>query len=775
MKKLYILPVIVSLLSVVSCNNNSKESLSTNNYLTLKSINKNEYQQYSSFDFSSIVVEQTINNKTSVIKDYVLKDTSSNSIISSKTKLNNIGPRNIEISKEGFSSANFSITVLRVTSFTQSISITKLPSVDEYNINDTLDLSGLSVSLFTSYISRDGKAISRKNTLDSEDYQIYVNDTLISDPTSFTLTKLGSYKVEVRYLSWNQEDELISDFYVYANNDKSEIKLNSYSYESDKQRDLDSTKMTVTISNPNVKEDSSSKGYYTPSEVEVPFTIKNFGESSYEGWDYTPSKGKVPLLVVPIVLPNYDNLATKDNWDLINKVFFGDSSDLNYESLHSYYYKSSYGQLDFTGTVTDYYVLDKDSLRFKDGLSSTSDTQLLAQEAANWAQKRYDLNLKDYDSDNNGTIDAMWMVYIAPSSKGDNLYWAFTDTTGKKPSSENDVVANIYGWCGIDFLQGKAYSSTTNPDSNGDGHVVIHETGHMLGLADYYSYSGSGYSPLGSCDMMDNNVGDQNPYSKMLLGWSKPYVIDNTKKEVTITLNSSQVNDNIIVIPYDNKKYTYQDGKLLFNPFDEYMVLDYYSYKNLNVGTYETLNAQMPQALKDKDGNYIKGYERNDGGRLYHVDNRLTYQQEASNKYGFKFTIFDNPDDILNTSSKYTLYRAISNSEAGSRSENIIPGLENVKNANAFDEIRWVGRDLRPFYAQGWQQIEKGHRPTSASLFRQGDTITLLENTDTDKKIFNVSKHFLPALVNENNESIGNDKFDNGQDYSYSIHIDKIA
>ena len=57
-----------------------------------------------------------------------------------------------------------------------------------------------------------------------------------------------------------------------------------------------------------------------------------------------------------------------------------------------------------------------------------------------------------------------------------------------------------------------------------DTHTYIHETGHFLGLNDYYSDTPT-YSPIGKHDMMDANVGDHNSYSKMLLGWTKPYLV----------------------------------------------------------------------------------------------------------------------------------------------------------------------------------------------------------------------------------------------------------
>ena len=57
--------------------------------------------------------------------------------------------------------------------------------------------------------------------------------------------------------------------------------------------------------------------------------------------------------------------------------------------------------------------------------------------------------------------------------------------------------------------------------------VTIHETGHALGLPDYYDYE-PGNGPdggVGGLDMMDINWGDHNVFSKWLLDWLTPQVM----------------------------------------------------------------------------------------------------------------------------------------------------------------------------------------------------------------------------------------------------------
>jgi len=57
--------------------------------------------------------------------------------------------------------------------------------------------------------------------------------------------------------------------------------------------------------------------------------------------------------------------------------------------------------------------------------------------------------------------------------------------------------------------------------------TIIHETGHALGLADYYDYDDS-VGPrggMGGLDIMDGVWGDHNAYSKWILGWLHPEVV----------------------------------------------------------------------------------------------------------------------------------------------------------------------------------------------------------------------------------------------------------
>jgi hypothetical protein len=63
----------------------------------------------------------------------------------------------------------------------------------------------------------------------------------------------------------------------------------------------------------------------------------------------------------------------------------------------------------------------------------------------------------------------------------------------------------------------------------------------------------SGYDAVGKVDMMSNNINDHNPYTKLIYGWVKPYIVYGN---ATITIKSCQWPNTMIIYGYDDKKYS---------------------------------------------------------------------------------------------------------------------------------------------------------------------------------------------------------------------------
>jgi hypothetical protein len=418
------------------------------------------YNQYETLDLSDLKVnadtylDGILSASDKSITDYSLTWADGGASVADGDRLTLVGDnQTIVVTKEGYTSASFDISVSAITGFTQSLKVTSATKTS-YAVNAALDLSGMVVQLYTSYKDDSNQKHTSSTTVDSKDYTVTIVDPTSTSTvlkTSYSLASYGTYTITISTKGWKSQT-LTSSFSVYVYNQTATPK----SYTDDTITwNTDSTEMTVNITNPN--KTNTDKGYYSPDEVNCDFNIQSYGKKSYENWVYTKSTGKTPLLIVPVKVPG-STLATQTNWDRINKAFFGNSTDLNFESLHSFYYKSSYGQLDFTGCVTDWFDTAANTTDFttedsyKNTDSSGSKMATLAQEAADWAKKVYNLDMSLYDSDHDGMIDGMWMVYSHSVDRNDtNTWWAYSSTTQQTGTATNPLVNN-FGWASVDFL-----------------------------------------------------------------------------------------------------------------------------------------------------------------------------------------------------------------------------------------------------------------------------------------------------------------------------------
>ncbi|MCF0116584.1 MAG: hypothetical protein HUJ61_00880 [Bacilli bacterium] len=315
------------------------------------------------------------------------------------------------------------------------------------------------------------------------------------------------------------------------------------------------------------------------------------------------------ILVIPVDFEDYP--STHENVPSLQTIyngFFGETKDTGWESVSSYYYKSSYGALTLKGTVTDWFRCSKKASELQyvtsyKGSPISDPTWYVLREAVDWVKDNADsngINLKDYDTDGDGYIDAVQLVYSCPpkymASGDQNLFWAFTYWDTGTRGIYNNQKGCAYVWASSQFFNIGNYR-----DENGnllpDSHTFIHETGHLLGLDDYYSYDNS-YGPLGKCDMMDENVGDHNAYSKYLLGWTKPTYVNEA--------------GTYVLRPFEETGDT-----LLFanswngTAFDEYILMSYYTPTGLNKKDSEVKYNTSAKMFDEK------------GVLIYHVNSKL--------------------------------------------------------------------------------------------------------------------------------------------------------
>ncbi len=327
------------------------------------------------------------------------------------------------------------------------------------------------------------------------------------------------------------------------------------------------------------------------------------------------SEGEFKMLVLPIYFdanansPHHDDedgRAREEKYTIyLENAFFGEAKMTDYESVASYYNKSSYGKLKITGEVAPWFgYSSKVSPTAK---KSGAEDIVLA--ALSHAKTEMGDSYNQYDRDNDGYADDVFVIYDYPYEKdnsSDTIFWAFTSSFGSNKGQA--AHGNAYSWASSEFM---------HPSGNRvETYTYIHETGHLLGLVDYYNTSTSDktYQPTGMFDMMDSNLGDHSAFSKYSLNWVKPTVIT---EPGTYKLKSLTKGEQFFLIPKENWNETV---------YDEYILIEYFVPEGLN-DSHNFPNYKY----YDKDGKeQIFSYPTKYGIKVYHVDARLFYYSSGS-------------------------------------------------------------------------------------------------------------------------------------------------
>lgn len=358
--------------------------------------------------------------------------------------------------------------------------------------------------------------------------------------------------------------------------------------------------------------------------------------------------GEARVLVVPVEFTNYSAddlpLGREGTIAAYESLLFGDPSEddsIMWESLASFYDKSSYGKMKITGEIVDWWDVGMTTKQFNPDDSNSNVQNLVAEinEYYRFGEGSKEINVNDFDANDDGYIDLTFLVYSCPqrTDGSEEVFWAYTTQFGQVNPDLSVASISRYIWVSHDFMfeggfyddNGNFHDWTAAQKADGtatlDAHTFIHEAGHGFGLADYYSYDYNGDSPIGGPDMMDNNVGDNNAYSKTLMGWISPYVVTGNS---TITLNSFELTGDAVIVPIH--ALAQEEGfEEEFSILDEYLIIQFDTPDGLAV-----MDGEHQYA-----GNYPLFYNE-PGVRIFHVDSRIgifandgTFQQYASEPY----------------------------------------------------------------------------------------------------------------------------------------------
>ncbi len=278
-----------------------------------------------------------------------------------------------------------------------------------------------------------------------------------------------------------------------------------------------------------------------------------------------PTIGTVKIPVLLVDFSDAPHTSTQTVADVQSKMFgTGDKALYPYNSLKNYYERSSDYKLTITGDVYGWYRALYPRGYYEGFVDNEGHVdkklgrQLLISEAIGYWNAR-GTNFAQYDNDNNGNIDGIFLKYTGPKGPWDSFWWPCQPTWKTPDLVVDGKRINKYVW--------SDYGTTYRPK------IDMHETGHLLGLPDLYDYKlkEGPCGGVGGLDMMDGNWGDHNCFSKWLLGW-----IPSTEF-VVVSSGSKQVQLSHLALSLVGAKY-YKAVVIMpgvHSPFSEFFMVEY--------------------------------------------------------------------------------------------------------------------------------------------------------------------------------------------------------
>ena len=455
-------------------------------------------------------------------------------------------------------------------------------------------------------------------------------------------------------------------------------------------RGKESEENSTAASSSSKASSTSGEGFYKATSINDDIDFNRMDGA-------VPTIGIEDMLVVPVDFTDYkfSNSEIED----IETLTGGSSAETKYwESLGSFYSKSSFGKLNMRFTYADTYHVNDTAKSFATNSKYSTEygwtgcLEVLEGAVKAYQTKNGASSTKKFDKDGDGFIDAVIMIYACPNDYDSAIgnwdtkqaYWAYRWSDFNASPNKSAPVGYNFFWASLDFF----YEDTgTRRNHTGiDAHTLIHETGHLLGADDYYNtytdrQSGGEYhetkSPAGGVMMMDMNRTDHDIFTKMSYGWVNPYVVTDSCE---ITIKPSQVNGDAILLADD------WNG----SAFDEYIALELYT----------------PSGLNEVDAANVN-YNRA-GVRMLHVDARLA-KATGYNEYSGTYTGYSYVSDSEKIDqTKYYYYVPARNSAEG----DLAPA-------------KGKGYELVSLISSKGNTFTEDKTSTSADLFQTGDSFSI--------------------------------------------------
>ena len=286
-----------------------------------------------------------------------------------------------------------------------------------------------------------------------------------------------------------------------------------------------------------------------------------------------PSKGQLYNLIVLVRFSNHvdRDLPTAAELEIVFN-HEGNHPEGNHElaptgSVRDFFQVNSRKKLTLDSKVYGWVDLPETEAYYANGQSGFATKQYMEalHSAMNIVQKNSDVNLSEFDGNDDGKVDLVTLVHSGYAAEnygtdpdgvvGEDRIWSHHRKLPKRKrwygNQSDDVCIYQYGTV-------SAFFGEKGSDIARIG-VISHEIGHALGLPDLYgSVDGNG---IGSYDLMSNHWGFPTLYkdsqiyppilsawTKMKVGWVEPILINNSG---TFIIEASQYSEDIYRINMD--------------------------------------------------------------------------------------------------------------------------------------------------------------------------------------------------------------------------------
>lgn len=472
---------------------------------------------------------------------------------------------------------------------------------------------------------------------------------------------------------------------------------------------------------------------YQLEKTDLAYDVDDFLINSSVPVTALPHSGTLKNIVVPVKFTDSDNYIT--NYDNvvndIEKCFFSiNDDDLTWMSVKEYYEQESFNQITYGGLVTDIYEASNTSTYYCEGTNLNK----LKNDIVDWYfANNPSENPSDYDINDDGFLDGLNLVYLYPDYRSGDLgkdysvLWAMVKSQLDGVPDVDKPIADKYFWTSYDFMYSSdslAFARTGKSSVHAESdksdklssRTFIHETGHMFGINDYYSYSEGVYF-AGHANMQTLNLMGHDPYSMMLYSWAKPYIPEISS---TITIGDFQKTHDVILLT--------PSWNILNSPFDEYFLIDLYVPESgLNYYDSQIRKPVFDNGGKINDLNVV-------GVRIWHVDARLGTKISNYEELTNDPTVSDGVEAIIDNTYEDELY------------QNYLNGVSNEGKYERYMELQLVRNKTNYDYK-------------TATYLREDEYFLEGDKFDMDT--------FSSQFVNGN-------KMDNGLDLGWSIEIEGI-